>query len=621
MSDTVKIALNKLDADPNNVRKTYFKDSIDELAASLRAEGFQPLQNLVVRKGDKKGRFYVTAGERRRRALEMLAEKGEIEADFAVNCMVKDADDAAAVSLAENIMREDMHPADAFEAFKALADKGKSVAEIAARFGTTENTVTRRLALARVAPELIDLYREDEISTDQLKAFSITDDHARQVEVWNSLNQYDRHPNSIRRRLTEAEIALSAKTMRFIGVEAYEQAGGIVRRDLFSDNGGYATDAALVDRLVMAKLDQIAEPIRAEGWKWVECFSEQPSGFYNTPRIYPDTIPLSEEAQARLDQLCTEYDALAELIEHGAADDDAEDKIEVIEAEIESIKATTEGYAADAIARAGVSIWLDYSGDVSIYRGLLRNEDVTAKPSGTSKDSATDTEKAPHSAALLQSLTAHKTAALQIEMMHNSEIALVAVVHSLLLSAFYSGASSQSCLQITMTKEYLEPSFATGEECRALEHVEQEIERMGDHLPGNPADLWDWLMTQHQSNLLELMAFAAARSVNVVKKPHDSYRDASRQHGNQLACALKMDMAEWFKPTAANYFGRVSRKVIEDAVAEVKGTDVAAKVGAMKKAEAAAYAEAQLAESQWLPEPVRIQTEVEADQDEVSAAA
>ncbi|WP_235902061.1 hypothetical protein [Ochrobactrum quorumnocens] len=109
--------------------------------------------------------------------------------------------------------------------------------------------MTRRLALARVAPELIDLYRKDEISTYHLKAFSITDDHAQQVEVWNSLNQYDPHPSSIRRHLTEAEIALSAKIMRFIGVEAYEQAGGIVRRDLFSDNGGFATDAALGSRL------------------------------------------------------------------------------------------------------------------------------------------------------------------------------------------------------------------------------------------------------------------------------------------------------------------------------------------------------------------------------------
>lgn len=140
------------------------------------------------------------------------------------------------------------------------------------------------------------------------------------------------------------------------------------------------------------------------------------------------------------------------------------------------------------------------------------------------------------------------------------------MVHSLLLSAFYSGASSQSFLQITVTKEYLEPSFARG-----------------DHLPGNPADLRDWLMIQHQSNLLDLMAFAAARSINVIKKPHDSFNDASRQHGNQLACALKMDMAEWFKPSAANYFGRVSRKVIEDAVAEMKGTDVALRLALSKR--------------------------------------
>lgn len=154
-SDIITIALDKLDRDPKNVRKTYRKEGIEELASNIRADGFRLLQNIVVRKGDKRGRFFVIAGERRRLALTLLAEAGEIPRDFAVDAKLRDEADATGISLAENIMREDMHPVDQYEAFKVLADKGVSVVDIAARFATTETIVKRRLALARVAPALL----------------------------------------------------------------------------------------------------------------------------------------------------------------------------------------------------------------------------------------------------------------------------------------------------------------------------------------------------------------------------------------------------------------------------------------------------------------------------------
>lgn len=233
MTEIVTIALSKLDADPKNVRKTYTVDSVEALAASILANGV--LQNIVGRKAAK-GRYLVTAGGRRLAALKLLAGRGDIAKDYGVDVRVREDDDATEISLTENVMREAMHPADQYEAFKALVDEGKSVKDVAARFGTTEVIVNRRLALAKVSPALLALYRSDEMDFDQLAAFTISDDHARQVEVWESLSSWDRNAHTIKRRLTSEEVPASDKRLTFVGgLEAYEAAGGAVRRDLFDE--------------------------------------------------------------------------------------------------------------------------------------------------------------------------------------------------------------------------------------------------------------------------------------------------------------------------------------------------------------------------------------------------
>jgi ParB family chromosome partitioning protein len=71
-------------------------------------------------------------------------------------------------------------------------DKGMAADDIAARFGVTPAVVRQRLKLGAVSPVLMALYREDGITLEQLMAFTITDDHARQEEVWNGLG-YPRH--------------------------------------------------------------------------------------------------------------------------------------------------------------------------------------------------------------------------------------------------------------------------------------------------------------------------------------------------------------------------------------------------------------------------------------------
>lgn len=511
MTEIVTIPLNKLDADPRNVRKTYTAESLESLAASILANGV--IQNIIVRKAPK-GRYLVIAGGRRRAAMLLLAERGEIAAYQGVSAIVKGAAEATEISLTENVMREQMHPADQFEAFKALADEGKPIKDIAARFGTTEIIVNRRLALARVSPVLFELFRAEDMTFEQLAAFTITDDHARQEEVWNGLPNWDRGAHAIKRRLAADEVPASDKRLTLIGgLEAYEAAGGPVRRDLFCDQGGgFASDSGLLEKLVADRLDVEAEIVRGEGWKWVECASQQPENIYQMARVYPQCIDLNDEDQGKLDELTDRYDAVAAQVEAEPDNEDAEAELTEIEKQMNLLQRTEEAYRAEDLAIAGAIVTIDYYGKLQIIRGVVRDEDRKKERSiavgGTEPDvdgMKTGGISFTHSAVLVEDLTAQKTAALRVEMANNPDIALVTIVHALLLDLVYPGTYGQSrgmtALQITTTHQRLEGSIKRPDACRALEEWDRLAENHGDHLPGNPEDLWESLMDKSQQGV------------------------------------------------------------------------------------------------------------------------
>jgi ParB family chromosome partitioning protein len=632
MTDIITIALNKLDADPKNVRKTYSMEGIEELAANIRSDGYRLLQNIVVRRSEKKGRFLVVAGERRRLALTLLAEAGEIAKDFPVECKEREGDNATEISLSENMMREDMHPFDQYEAFRVMADKGTPVADIAARFGATETVVRRRLALARVSPVLLNLYREEAMTFDQLSAFTLTDDHTRQEEIWSSLPLWNRSAYDIRRALQSDAVKASDKRVVFIGgLEAYEAAGGDVRRDLFDQsNSGYATDVALVERLVAEKLEAEAEKVRAEGWGWIECHAVMPDEGYRMRRVYPEVSPLTNEQQEELDRLETEYNDLAESIEVGVADGDAETRFKQMTDRIEELQVTEERFAPDDISRAGAYVCIDHYGRLRIERGFIRSD---ADTNGTELDAEIDGEDGRNSAndgtgatkpfalsgTLVRELTAQKTAAIRAELANNPDVALVAVVHALLLGVQNTYGSEETCLELRLTSERLENSIKDPSECKGLLALDEFAENYGHRIPGNPADLWDWCLEQSHGELLNLLAFAAANSVNALQLAHYA-RNRQRQHADRLAAALNIDMTKWFTPTAGNYFERISKAGIEAAIAEAKGRDLATGISGMKKGDAAAYAERQIDGTGWLPVPVRFETR-SANRDPIIAIA
>ena len=320
MNDPVirPIPLDRLERSPANVRRTEAgKSAFAELKASIAAHGL--LENLVARSigpGEDGGEHYaVIAGGRRLDALRDLAGEGVLETDHPVPCRVIDngAIDSE-LSLAENVVRVAMHPADQVQAFGTLANDGASVADIAARFGVSERTVEQRLRLGNAAPEILDAYRADAMDLETLKAFAVTTDRARQMAVWEQVSDQGYRPSGwqIKRMLTQDRVPAAAAIATFVGVDAYEAAGGVVDRDLFADQdewGIWFEDADLLGKLAMDRLQAAADEL-ATRWKWAEARLEVNwSDLARFGRVHPTPGETTDEEKAECERrLCCKPD-------------------------------------------------------------------------------------------------------------------------------------------------------------------------------------------------------------------------------------------------------------------------------------------------------------------------
>ena len=486
LSSSRDIPFSQLVLSQKNVRRVKAGLSIEDLAEDIYRRTL--LQSLNVRAmldddGHETGQFEVPAGGRRFRALELLVKSKRMAKDQPVPCVVREGGIAEEDSLAENVMREGLHPLDQFRAFSALIEAGLSEEDIAARFFVSVSTVRQRLRLASVAPSLLDVYGEDGMSLEQLMAFSVTDNHARQEQVWEQVSgsQYI-SAHQIRRLLTEQAIAASDRRVRFIGIDAYTEAGGYVMRDLFSEgDDGWLQDPALVELLVNEKLNDAAQEIGAEGWKWVEAAIDLPYGCERGKRrITGTTVPLTDEEQARLDELVEEYDAIGEEYRDGCdLPDEVDARLTEIDAELTPLTSRPVVYEPEEMARAGVFVSLAHDGRLRIDRGYVRPEDepdiedqgisvdVEAGQQGTGPaisvggqvqdehqgDDEDDTIR-PLPDRLVSELTAVRTVALRNALAQDSQAAFIAVLHALTLSVFRSHGT-HGCVQIGVTQAWL----------------------------------------------------------------------------------------------------------------------------------------------------------------------
>lgn len=554
-----QIEIKQLDRSPLNVRKTDINAGLEELKASILAHGL--MQNLVVVPA-KKGKYHVIAGGRRLEALRQLQAEGKLPGGYAAPCQIADPEQAMEMSLAENVVRQAMHPADQYETWAALADAGNTTAKIAERFGVEESLVLKRLKLGRVAPALLEAYREGKLSLESLMAFTITDDHKRQMKVYKSLQGWQKdNARHIRQVLTERMVEADDKLVKFVGLDTYLAAGGTKRQDLFED-AVYLENPELLNALVIEKLSLVQKELEAEGWGWLMVRPERDwSDTSDCSRIHRVAVNAPKKLLDRKAQADEELAAIRSKIE-ATEDDDLLDplweKENEAERNVEEIEEEMEAYAAfdpEQMKHAGCYVTIDHQGKLSIDKGLVRKQDQK-KLSG-SDDGSTDDQpkKKDMPDSLRRSLEGYRLQAAQLAMLEHPALAFDLLIFTVCRTQFampvYTGP---------------EVNFRRTVMSQLIGNVETEagkkLNAAGKSLPlawlkeKDEAAQFEQLRALPLDDRMKLLAFCVGQTL----RPR---LYASQKTGKPCAyeSALGMsgvDVAAHWRPTAENYLKRIT---------------------------------------------------------------
>jgi ParB family transcriptional regulator, chromosome partitioning protein len=575
------IPLNKLGSSRFNARKANRKADIDALAASIAAHGL--LQNLnVIPSGQ--NRYEVVAGARRLAALKSLSASGAIAKDFAVPCHVMEPEGAGEASLAENTQRVAMDAMDEVEAFAALSEAGAAADSIARRFGCGVRHVEQRLALARLSLKLKAAYRRGDLSLDAARAFCIVDDHAKQEEVFKALGRHVTHAPSVRSHLMQGAMRANDRIARFVGLEAYEAAGGHITRDLFNDEETYIDDPALMTRIANERFDTSREDLLAKGWGWVNVnlgFGRFEGGHQGNSgeRIYPTRRPMTDEERDALAALDAKVEALDEALEKSEDDDDPRwSERDDLSAERYNFQEALQQWDAELMKLAGVVLSIDHDGRASYACGIVAKEDAAnvrrirkereqkaareqgaASPVGEGgHHDGTDEIVPPWEEtvstlpkALTRELTEARTRALRWKLSENPDIALALTVFGLSRRVLAGYSVS-----------------GIGVELRAVEMADHDTltearAALGDIIPSDSGAALHWVIAQPRQTLLELLAVLISGAMDL------SHEGASREDGRKqqladcLAVALDLDMAKQWRPDMA-FWSRLSKSTLID---------------------------------------------------------
>ncbi len=537
----IDIPLKNLEFSPLNVRKTPpTKAEQAELAASIFTHGL--LENLIVRPTGGEN-YEVLAGGRRLTAMLSLARGGELGADHPVACLIHDGDPQE-VSLAENIVRLSMHALDQFEAFTALAEKGLSVAEIASRFGHAEALVQKRLRLGRVAPEIREAYRADDINLDTLMAFAVTEDNGQQLAIWDEIKDGHVHAHHVRRLLTDEKIAANSKFVQFIGMEAYEAAGGTVTQDLFSEgnNASYLDNRALVMRLIQEKLAEAGRKLQEnEGWKWSQVSPDMPyEEAQKCQNVYPESIDPTSEQSEELERLQKGLEFYEVVDDETGLSPEEEEKVAELEEKHDALEESLKAYKPDDLARSGCMIAVNHDGNLQIRRGLVLPEDQQ-------KDSSKAKEPATYSAKLLEDLGNFRLEIAQKHLAQDFDCAfdmmLFTMAHSALSVGYFSDKPLDISLQTTLPYDWSERFDTIGAE------LSPEIDISWLEL--SPAEGFKTLSAMTMEDKQRLFAYCTALTMQGQLGDNDLHESIGRK--------LNIDTAAHWRPNAENFFKRVTK--------------------------------------------------------------
>ncbi|HCU4686347.1 TPA: ParB/RepB/Spo0J family partition protein [Escherichia coli] len=597
-TEEVSVPLASLIKSPLNVRTVpYSAESVSELAESIKGVGL--LQNLVVHAllGDRHG---VAAGGRRLAALNMLAERGIIPADWPVRVKIIPQELATAASMTENGHRRDMHPAEQIAGFRAMAQEGKTPAQIGDLLGYSPRHVQRMLKLADLAPVILDALAEDRITTEHCQALALENDTERQVQVFEAACQsgWGGKPEvqTIRRLVTESEVAVAGNSkFRFVGADAFSP--DELRTDLFSDDEGGYVDCVALDAALLEKLQAVAEHLReAEGWEWCAGRME-PVGFCSedagTYRSLPEPeAVLTEAEEERLNELMARYDALENQCEES----------DLLEAEMKLMRCMAKVRAWTPEMRAGSGVVVSWRyGNVCVQRGVqLRSEDDAADDADRTEQVQEKASVEEISLPLLTKMSSERTLAVQAALMQQPDKSLTLLAWTLCLNVFGSGAYSKPA-QISLECKHssLTSDAPSGKEGAAFLSMMAEKARLAALLPEGWSRDMTTFLSLSQEVLLSLLSFCTACSIHGVQTRECGH--TSRSPLDTLESAIGFHMRDWWQPTKANFFGHLKKPQIIAALNEAGLSGAARDAEKMKKGDAAEHAEFHMKDNRWVP--------------------
>ena len=498
-----------------------------------------------------------------------------------------------------------MNPADEAQAFAGLVEGGATVEDVARRFGLTVRFVEGRRRLATLAPVVFEALASGEITLDIAKAFGATSDQDVQARVFEQVSSayYAPNPDSIRRMVLSGTVRGGDPRARLVGRDAYIAAGGRIERELFDDDNSESwVDVALLENLAAAKMEEQAKALAAEqGLAWVKPTLDPYASHdlvEGLVRLPAEPAPLTDAEVARLDELDASYDEHAAILEDEDSAEEAvaaaEAAIEAIERECQEIRARPPVIAAELKAEAGMVLVLSRDGTPvlqPVFYGERQAEPAEADGGieVVPGEEGSDKRRTTLSKRLVDELAMQRRDVLALHVASDPGLALDVMVFTL------ADADTHDWRTRAATTLRAPPPAGPiiGFEAKdapassALAELRSGLDeswRAGE----DATSRFDLFRALPDDSRAAWLGYVVARSLEASLNMTGERQLPFQDH---LGSLIGIDMAQWWRPTAANFFDRVSKQVILNALTDVGGLELSSRFASVKKGDLAMSAE------------------------------
>lgn len=566
----ILLALNSLELDTENPRKTGSKSAADDMVASIKDKGLlQPLS--VIEHPTKDGKYIVKIGNRRLRALRQLAKDGHLDpSEDSIRCqtLTGSKTQVQEAQLAENMVRQAMNAVDEYEAFAKLVDAGENPEDIAARFGTTVRNIKSRMALGKCAPVIRNALRNDEITLDAAKAYAGCPDHARQVRIYKSYQGRGwggTNYNEVKSALNESRFTTTSPMGQFISIDNYIERGGEIEQDLISEEGTFLNTELvyeLRDERLAAEMTKLSE----EGWLFVEVHEARVYDYYtNFQMIYGDVSPLSNDEENELKQLTAKLEAL-EAKYDDSGDEWTEDDInecEGLEQEIQDFTDRPNTFSDELKATCGVFIYPGISGEIGYQYGMQRKSDIKGD-ANSNADNDNVTPKKRFSDSLKTDIASYRGFGIRAALIQNPELAQDFLIFNTLYAVYesqWSSGSSAFGQKLHVRAEI--PAYEDLPSTKIITKAETSVK--SDIFDDDIYASWQRFLKITPKQRLALIAHAISQTI------HDTSSQDS--FTSQVTADLGVSLRDYWTPGYEDYFSRIRKDQIFDHVQEFVGEE------------------------------------------------